>query len=400
MDPGVLNRRNVVNFICFLMDQFGNFDVAVTNALDDPFFIKDDQHRWVFLNDAAVKVLGRSREELLGLTDHDLHPKKQADVFHTHDRYVLETGKTDLNEEEVTWNGEVHYISTKKSLYRDPVEERSYIVVTIRDITRRRALEQIVYSDHIAFGQSFDNLGVSVLVFKATIYGSRFILEYINRMGERFLGVDAEGCIGQEPEHLFADRCDSSLVDILSYVSSTGRPQRAQCDDQEFFLYRVKGNRIIVFHDGDDISIKQEELPPQRSKTPRAPGTGQKRRGESLYDSRARFDRLSELMQRRKLYQDDSLTLYALAIAAGLRRNEVSALIHQWTGGNFFEFVNGFRLEAVKKALCKEENRGFSILDLAMEAGFSNKATFNKYFRRATGKTPGEYRRSHCAGDT
>jgi len=114
----------------------------VINALDDSFFIKDQDHRWLMLNDAACALIGRPREELIGKSDYDLFPKEQADTFWEMDNLVFETGKTNVNEEQVTWHGKVHTISTKKSLYTDPVTGQKFITGTNRDITEWKKIEE------------------------------------------------------------------------------------------------------------------------------------------------------------------------------------------------------------------------------------------------------------------
>jgi len=118
------------------------FITNIINTLDDPFFVKDHEHRWFMLNDAACKVMGRPREELIGKSDYDLFPKEQADKFWERDSFVLESGQTDLNEEEITWHGKLHTISTKKSLFTDPVTSKNFITGTIRDITELKESEK------------------------------------------------------------------------------------------------------------------------------------------------------------------------------------------------------------------------------------------------------------------
>jgi PAS domain S-box-containing protein len=113
----------------------------IIGALDDPVFVKDEQHRWVILNHRACELMGRPRQELIGKTDHDLFPKGQADVFWEKDALVLATGETNINEEEITWHGVLHTISTKKSLLIDSVTGRKFIVGTIRDITESKRAE-------------------------------------------------------------------------------------------------------------------------------------------------------------------------------------------------------------------------------------------------------------------
>jgi len=118
------------------------FITNIINTLDDPFFVKDQEHRWFMLNDAACKVMGRPREELIGKSDYDLFPKEQADKFWERDSFVLESGQTNLNEEEITWHGKLHTISTKKSLFTDSITGHKFIIGTIRDITEQKTFEK------------------------------------------------------------------------------------------------------------------------------------------------------------------------------------------------------------------------------------------------------------------
>jgi PAS domain-containing protein len=38
----------------------------VINTMQEPFFVKDENHRWIMLNDAAVKMMGEPRNPLWG----------------------------------------------------------------------------------------------------------------------------------------------------------------------------------------------------------------------------------------------------------------------------------------------------------------------------------------------
>jgi len=127
------------------LEQSREFLANTINALDDTFFVKDEEHRWTVLNDAACEAIGRPREDLIGKSDYDIVPKEQADVFREKDNLVFETGKTSINEEEVTWQGKLHTISTKKSLFKDSITGKRFIVGTARDITKRKKAEQALH---------------------------------------------------------------------------------------------------------------------------------------------------------------------------------------------------------------------------------------------------------------
>ena len=114
----------------------------ILNAIDDPIFVKDAQHRWVILNDKLCELMGHSREELIGKSDFDFFPEEQAEVFWKMDDLLYRTGRTNVNEEEITWGGMVHSISTKKSLFTDPATGEKYLAGSIRDLTDRKRMEK------------------------------------------------------------------------------------------------------------------------------------------------------------------------------------------------------------------------------------------------------------------
>jgi PAS domain S-box-containing protein len=114
----------------------------IINCIDDPMFVKDKQHKWVLLNDACCRQIGHEREMLIGKGDYDFHPKAEADVFWDKDTLVLQTGKVNLNQENVTYpDGNIHVISTKKSLLTDSETGDKFIVGIIRDVTAQVTLE-------------------------------------------------------------------------------------------------------------------------------------------------------------------------------------------------------------------------------------------------------------------
>ncbi|MEN6292589.1 MAG: PAS domain S-box protein, partial [Methanobacterium sp.] len=118
-----------------------NYLDKIINSIADPVFVKDDQHRWILLNDAYCKLIGYSREEILGKSDYDFFPSREADIFWEKDEEVFKTGLENVNEEEFTDSeGNVHILVTKKTLYTD-ISGEQYIVASIRDITERKKTE-------------------------------------------------------------------------------------------------------------------------------------------------------------------------------------------------------------------------------------------------------------------
>ena len=74
----------------------------------------------------------------------------------------------------------------------------------------------------------------------------------------------------------------------------------------------------------------------------------------------------------------------------GYTRHEVSQAINTKTGGNFYAFVNRYRIEAFLEALGEEGGRRPSFAALAYDCGFSSQSSFYAAVKRVTGATPRE----------
>jgi len=161
----------------------------IINAIDDPIFVKDENHKWVLLNDAACRLMGYSREELLGKRDYEIFPKEQADVFREKDMAVIEPGEININEEEITWQKRIRTISTKKSVFTDSVTGKKFIAGTIRDITDRKKAEE----ERHRLATAIEHAAESVIITdkEATI-------QYVNPAYKKITGYRRNEIIGKK----------------------------------------------------------------------------------------------------------------------------------------------------------------------------------------------------------
>jgi PAS domain S-box-containing protein len=114
---------------------------GLLDAIHDPIFVKDEEHRWVVSNKSFTEVLGLPMEDFIGKSDFDLLPEDQARVFWEKDDLVFKTEQMNVNEEKIRWGGRDRDISTVKTVFKNPVTGEKYIVATIRDITDRKLTE-------------------------------------------------------------------------------------------------------------------------------------------------------------------------------------------------------------------------------------------------------------------
>jgi AraC-like DNA-binding protein len=104
--------------------------------------------------------------------------------------------------------------------------------------------------------------------------------------------------------------------------------------------------------------------------------------------------KLLTFMQHQKPYLDPELSLSSLSKELGLNRNQLSQLINDGLGENFYDFVNKYRVDEVKRLLIDPAKQNYNLLGMALEAGFKSKSTFNLVFKRFTGLTPTEYKKN------
>jgi AraC-like DNA-binding protein len=105
--------------------------------------------------------------------------------------------------------------------------------------------------------------------------------------------------------------------------------------------------------------------------------------------------RLTSLMNQQRLYREPELTLVQLATHLDVHPNYLSQVINDREGFNFYDYVNGLRIEEFKKEIAKPENRKFTLLAVAYNCGFNSKSSFNRFFKKAEGKSPTAYLKEH-----
>ena len=113
--------------------------------------------------------------------------------------------------------------------------------------------------------------------------------------------------------------------------------------------------------------------------------------GEISNQEKILSQKLIAFVEEKKPYLDEELTLTKLAEQLGMNRNQLSSVINNQFGCNFYTFINKYRVEEVKQLLTEPKNKAFTILSLAYQAGFPSKSSFQDIFKKLTGMTPTEY---------
>lgn len=173
----------------------------ILNAISDPLFVKDAQHRWITVNDAFCQLLGQQRSQILSKTDHDFLPKEQADIFWEKDELVLTTGIENENEEIITdTQGNNRIVSTKKTLFTNP-DGSKIIVGIIRDITHYKQTLAALENSEQKFQKLAANAPGMLYQFRLKTDGKKSF-PYVSSGSRQLYGLEPEQII-QDAETLF-----------------------------------------------------------------------------------------------------------------------------------------------------------------------------------------------------
>ncbi|WP_439129966.1 helix-turn-helix domain-containing protein [Polaribacter sp.] len=94
------------------------------------------------------------------------------------------------------------------------------------------------------------------------------------------------------------------------------------------------------------------------------------------------------LLEVDKIYENPKLTLTDVSKLLETNTKTVSNSINSGFEMNFNDFINHYRIEAVKEKLKNGDHKKSTLLGIAFDCGFNSKATFNRAFKKSTSLSP------------
>jgi AraC-like DNA-binding protein len=135
-----------------------------------------------------------------------------------------------------------------------------------------------------------------------------------------------------------------------------------------------------------------------RKTEPEEPEIKYERSGLKDADAEKYLSRLLRHMDTKKPYLDADLTIQDIGESLNIPRHYLTQVINEKLNKNFYQFINEYRVEEVKKLLMDKEYQKFTMTAIAFEAGFNSKSAFNNAFKEITGMTPTEYKINQNGG--
>ncbi|NQU84170.1 MAG: PAS domain S-box protein [Mariniphaga sp.] len=130
----------------------------IIDALPIPIFYRDTKGVYILCNNAHEKLIGLTKDKIIGKSVYDVHSNEMADIYSKRDKELLESPGDQVYETKFRTNdGIVHDVVFNKAIIRDNEENIIGIVGSIFDITDRkkaenkleRAKESMIISSHM-----------------------------------------------------------------------------------------------------------------------------------------------------------------------------------------------------------------------------------------------------------
>ena len=100
--------------------------------------------------------------------------------------------------------------------------------------------------------------------------------------------------------------------------------------------------------------------------------------------------RMKEYLERERVYTNQELKMKDMADVLHLSAPKLSQVFNLYLGQNYYDFINGYRLQEFKRLIAAGEYKRYTITALSEQCGFK-KSNFFSTFRKVEGMTPAEY---------
>lgn len=152
------------------------------------------------------------------------------------------------------------------------------------------------------------------------------------------------------------------------------------------YKYKLAKNKVAVYNFlNNDSAIPYPNLQIVENSTPQE-------YKETITADNLYFQKLELLCKDDHIYTDSTLNREKVAEKLGISAGYLSQIVNTITGDNFANYINNYRVEAVKEMISNSEYENYTLLAMGLEAGFTSKTTFYKAFKKVTGQTPNEYK--------
>ncbi|SHF72212.1 PAS domain S-box-containing protein/diguanylate cyclase (GGDEF) domain-containing protein [Jatrophihabitans endophyticus] len=202
-------------------------------------FVRGVDGRYLFANTAFGELLGRSSEDIVGRTTHDLVPAEYADGYVEHDELILRDGQTrTVQETAVDGAGQVRHFTTHKFAVTAPDGRRFAVGGLCVDVTDVVVERHSRFESETRFRAVFDHAPIGQIY---SLVGGP--IESVNEPMARILGYRPDEIVGRP----FADFARPAELDRIKTAAATLLSGQVRS---------TSAIRRLVHRDGHEVPVR------------------------------------------------------------------------------------------------------------------------------------------------
>jgi PAS domain S-box-containing protein len=242
------------------------FQARLLNAVGQAIIVTEPDGTITYWNHAAEELYGWKEDEVLGRNVTSVTPTEAS-------REQASSIMASLNKGE-HWAGQFPVRRRDGTTFpaivsNTPVQDEdgnlAAIIGITTDITEQKRTEERLRQSEIRFRELFDRMSSGVAIYRPKGDGSAFLIEDINRAGQRISQVDREEVVGREVRDVFPGVVELGLFEVLQDVYRTGRSRHhpvAEYEDEDLsqwvenYVYKLPSDEIVAVY--DDVTERQQ----------------------------------------------------------------------------------------------------------------------------------------------
>ncbi len=193
---------------------------GITEGTTDAVFVKDLLGRYLMMNSAGARFLGRSIEEIVGKDANQLFSPECGRQIMERDRAVLQAGETSTYEEVAVSGGVSRTYLSNKGPFRDATGRVVGLLGISRDITHRKRAEEEIHRSEQRLRIHVEHTPLAVIEWDL-----KFRVVAWNAAAERIFGFSREEAMGQHGSFItaaaFRQRVGRAWKDLLDQKGAT-----------------------------------------------------------------------------------------------------------------------------------------------------------------------------------
>ncbi len=103
------------------------------------------------------------------------------------------------------------------------------------------------------------------------------------------------------------------------------------------------------------------------------------------------YQKIQTLFSSEKPFTESDLSIATLTERLNTNQNYVSRAINEYSGMNFYHFLNKYRTGETRRLIEENSKYGLSLEQIMHKSGFRSRSVFIEAFKKFTGMTPGQF---------